>query len=153
MIADVRPLCRGITRICDHTQPPIGLHNNNHTKWSSNPLNIGHCCDNKITLAYHANPLTRHKSGHYFWIVSQSGQWTIWTIIWSEPGGLEIQSCYGAEAREFWLIVFTNSIWLDSPSLPLSADGLVIAGSGQLLVRPSSSRGSHNADTDTPTQS
>ena len=72
MIADVGPLCRGITRICDHTQPPIGLHNNNHTKWSSNPLNIGHCYDNKITLAYHANPLTRHKSGHYFWIESAS---------------------------------------------------------------------------------
>ena len=83
----------------------------------------GHCCNNKITPAYRANPLTRHKSGHYFLDgvkISSSGQG-------SEPSGQEIQSCYGAGARDFWLIVFTNSIWLDSPSLSLSAGLMMVS--------------------------
>lgn len=116
-------------------------------------LNIGHCCNNKITLAYRANPRSQ-----------ESSQVIIFWMEWRFPararpvnhqGGQQIQRCYGAGAWDFWLIVFTNSIWLDSPSLSLCwpDDGLVIAGSGQLLVSPSSAQSSHNADTDTPTQS
>ena len=112
------------------TTPSLSLVSRNVvtiTIKSSNPLNIGYCCNNKITRAYRVNPLTRHVRS----LFSGGVRWGLVNhhLISAWP---QIQSCYGL-AREFWLIVFTNSIWLDSPSLSLS--GLMVRDS-QGLVSP-----------------